>query len=359
MREIAAALAVGDDPIETRKQEQADLAAAANRQITFKQAMERTLATPYIAGLKSKKHRKAWRSTLETYAVPFIGNMPVEDVRKSDVVQILEKIWGDKPEIASDVRERLDRVFRDAIEDGFRSDDMANPASKQTLKGWMEKQAPRAAEHFPALPVRDVPAWWTALRRRSGSSPAALAFLMLTAARSSMVRGLVWSEIDLDTGIWTCPKQRMKGRTPRAHRVPLSPAAIALLKEQERHQGTDLAFPGPRGGMLSYTALSNTMRQMHRAEVKAGRAGWIDGETHRPAVPHGLRSTFKDWATENGYPNDMSEVALAHLVGDAVMQSYRRTDAVEQRRAMMTAWSDWCERRVAKADNVTPIRGAA
>jgi len=152
-------------------------------------------------------------------------------------------------------------------------------------------------------------------------------------SRSGEIRGAVWSEIDLDAGLWTVPADRMKAANE--HRVPLTAEALALLRALPIFEGSDFVFPAPRGGMLSDAALSACMKRIHESDE--GR--YLDPRTGRPAVPHGLRSTFRDWAADRTeYPRDMAEIALAHVVGSEVERAYRRGDMLDKRRAMMAAW---------------------
>ncbi|GHH01534.1 tyrosine-type recombinase/integrase [Pseudodonghicola xiamenensis] len=181
---------------------------------------------------------------------------------------------------------------------------------------------------------------------------------------------MVFGEVDFAAKVWTIPATRMKMKKP--HAVPLSEAAVALLKalpnfEADHKDPKALVFPAPCGGVMSDMTISAVMKRMHEAKAKKDGKGWIDPHVltqpedpaeepqPRPAVPHGLRSTFKDWATEAGIDNIQSEIALAHRVGNEVEQRYRRTDLVEQRRAMMTAWAGFC-RGDAAAAKVVPIR---
>jgi integrase len=160
--------------------------------------------------------------------------------------------------------------------------------------------------------------------------------MALTAARSGEVRGATWDEIDLDAALWIVPAVRMKMKTE--HRVPLTPAAVELLRDMLPFSDT-LVFPAPRGGQLSDATLSATMKRMHEAKHKEDKVGYIDRVSKRPAVPHGLRSTFRDWAAERTtYDRDMAELALAHKVANAVEAAYRRGDMMEKRRAMMRDW---------------------
>jgi integrase len=165
-----------------------------------------------------------------------------------------------------------------------------------------------------------------------------LEFAALTAARSGEVRGATWSEIDLDRALWIVPGKRMK--MGKEHRVPLTEPALALLKSLPKLDGTDLVFPSSRGGQLSDMTLSATMRRLHESDISADGPGFLDRVSKRPAVPHGLRSTFRDWVAERtDFPGDMAEVALAHKVGNVVEAAYRRGDMVEKRRVMMDVWA--------------------
>ena len=188
------------------------------------------------------------------------------------------------------------------------------------------------------MSLDDAPAWFTALQSREGFGARALEFAALTAARSGEVRGAQWSEIDLPRALWIIPAERMK--MGREHRVPLSAAAVALLDALPRLGGSDMVFPSSKGGPLSDMTLSATMRRIHEAEIEAERPGFLDRVSKRPAVPHGLRSTFRDWVAERTtFPGDMAEVALAHRISNAVEAAYRRGDMIEKRRAMMDAWT--------------------
>ncbi|WP_409518391.1 MULTISPECIES: tyrosine-type recombinase/integrase [unclassified Haematobacter] len=194
-----------------------------------------------------------------------------------------------------------------------------------------------------------------ALREREGMGSRALEFAALTAARSQEVRGATWEEIDLKAGLWTVPPTRMK--MTREHRVPLSAAAITLLEALPRFADNPLVFPAPRGGQLSDMTLSATMKRLHEADISSGGKGFLDRVSKRPAVPHGLRSVFRDWVAERtSYPGDMAEVALAHRVGNAVEAAYRRGDMVEKRRSMMATWADYLAGNSRSAAKVTAIR---
>ena len=202
--------------------------------------------------------------------------------------------------------------------------------------------------NHPALQLDDAPAWLADLRKRESFPARALEFLTLTAARSGEVRGAAWDEIGLDKALWIIPAQRMKMK--REHRVPLTAEAVALLKALPKLEGNPLVFPGARGGQLSDMALSMLMKRQHTAAVAAGGLGYLDRVSKRPAVPHGLRSTFRDWVAERtSFPGEMAEVALAHRISSAVEAAYRRGDMIEKRRRMMADWADFLSGRARSA----------
>jgi len=314
----------GIDPIEQAKAARSALIASQAKAVTFAQATDGYLKA-HEAEWRNPKHAKQWRSTIETYAFPKIGSLLVEDVQKEHVLAILQSIWSTKTETASRLRGRIEKVLSYAIQAGYRPEGL-NPArwkdNLDLLLGTRSKLSkPR---HHAALPVEDMGAFMKRLRQANGMAARALEFTILTATRSGEVRGAIWSEIDIDGATWTVPASRMKAG--REHRVPLCPAAMTLLQSIQGGQQSDLVFPAPRGGKLSDMTLNAVMRRM---EV--------------PAVPHGFRSTFRDWASElTSYPNDVCEMALAHAIGDKVEAAYRRGDLFEKRRSMMNDWAAFC-----------------
>ncbi len=331
-REARDMIRQGIDPIEHRKATTAALVASRKRGLTFDEAMERFLVGK-MAEFDNDKHRKQWRATLDKYAVPAVGKMMVADLGVSDMQRILEPIWLTKNETASRLRGRVEAVLAWATVAGHRTGD--NPARwKGNLDAVLPKPAKVAkVQHHPALSLDDAAPWFADVRLRSGFATRALEFMAMTGARSGEVRGAVWPEIDLDAGLWIIPATRMKAR--KEHRVPLTAEAATLLRGMDRIEGSDFVFPAVRGGMLSDAALSACMKRIHAAKPDR----YLDRVSGRPAVPHGLRSTFRDWVAERTeYPRDMAEIALAHNVGSEVERAYRRGDMVEKRRAMMAAW---------------------
>ncbi|MTD99924.1 DUF4102 domain-containing protein [Paracoccus sp. YIM 132242] len=332
-REAKDKIRQGVDPVEERKAARAALIAAHRRGLTFGDAIGKYAE----AKLTNVGDRDRWVSSLERYARPHVGDMLVQDIAVQDVLRVLEPIWTSKTDTATRVRARMEAVLSWATVAGHRTGD--NPARwGGNLKELLPVPSKVAkGSNQPALALADAPAWFADLRKREGMGSRALEFLALTAARSGEVRGATWDEIDLKAGLWVIPAARMK--MEREHRVPLPAAAVKLLEALPRFEGNPLVFPAARGGQLSDMTLSATMKRMHEAEVEAERKGWLDSRNGRPAVPHGLRSTFRDWAAETGQPRDMAEIALAHNTGSDVERAYRRSDMVERRRAMMAEWA--------------------
>lgn len=321
----------GVDPVEHRKAMRAALVAQQKRGLTFSEAMEK-LAETKEKEFRSERHAKLWRSSLDLYAVPALGAMLVADIRRDDILRALKPIWEEKTDTAKRLRQRIEAVLAWATVAGHRQGD--NPAKwKHNLDAFLPSPSKiKKTAHQPALSQADAPLWFADLQTREGNATRALEFLALTAVRSGDVRGAEWGEIDLKAKLWTIPAERMKAANE--HRVPLTDQAIALLEALPRFEGNPLVFPAPRGGALTDAAMGACMKRIHEAR----QGGYLDARSGRPAVPHGLRSTFRDWAAETGYPRDMAELALAHVVGSDVERAYRRSDMVDRRRQMMAAW---------------------
>ena len=273
---------------------------------------------------KSAKHSAQWESTLTTYAYPVIGDVRVKDIELVHIISILEPIWATKTETASRLRGRIEAVLDWAIVREYRPKD--NPAR---WHGYLDKILPSPGKiakkgHHKAMPIDELSAFIQKLRGKESISSKALQFLILTATRSNEVRGATWDEIDLEKAVWTIPAIRMKAA--KEHRVPLSSAALELLKSLPRFAGEKIVFVAPRGGQLSDMALTVLIRKMN-----------VD------AVPHGFRSTFRDWVAEHtSYPNHVAEMALAHTISNKVEAAYRRGDLFDKRREMMNEWAGWC-----------------
>lgn len=314
----------GIDPITQRKAAASQLRAAQAGEITFGEAAQAYMDA-HGETWKSPKHRAQWASTLQNYAYPSIGRLLVRDVGQEHVMAILEPIWKTKNETASRLRGRIESVLDWATVRKYREGE--NPAR---WKGHLDKLLPapgkvQKVEHHRALPIDQVPTFMAQLKLREGLAARALELLVLTATRSGEVRGACWSEVDFDSRVWIIPAERMKAG--REHRVPLSGAALHLLRALPKLQGTPFVFPSSKGGQLSDMTLTSVMRRMN-----------VD------AVPHGFRSSFRDWAAERtNHPRELAEQALAHTLESKVEAAYRRGDALEKRRTMMEEWAGHCE----------------
>lgn len=325
-REVRAKVKQGIDPIAERQASRSRAEAERVAMRTFEQCAERYI-TSMEGNWKSAKSPQQWRNTLETYAYPVMGKIAARDIELSHVMAVLEPIWRTKTETASRLRGRIESVLDWAAVNGLRSG--VNPAR---WKGHLDKLLPAAAKvkppkHHPALPYRDMNDVWNRLRQKEGMGAMALRFAILCAARSGEVRGATWDEFDEQQRLWVIPKERMKAA--RDHRVPLSEAAWSLLKSLPRDDSVPYVFPSSKGTPLSDATLLKVLKDMGV-----------------PAVPHGFRSTFKDWAVEcTNYPSEMSEMALAHAVPDKVEAAYRRGDLLMRRYQMMEDWARFCQQK--------------
>jgi len=321
--------------------------------LTFKEA-----ANHYIEVKRSEftneKHKKQWFTTLNTYAYPKLGKLPVGEILVNDVLETLKPIWTTKTETASRLRGRIEAVLSWATVSGYRNGD--NPARwKGNLSELLPKPSKIAGKkRYPALQMYDAPRWWAELIQKETIGAKALQFITLNASRSGEVRGMQWDELNmgqektnLDTSscnattsaTWIIPASRMKSK--KEHRVALTSESVAILRSLPQSKNCHLVFPSAKGKMLSDMTISAIMRRIHEADIKRGGVGYIDPQVKRPAVPHALRSTFRDWAAENAYERNMAEMQLAHAVGSSVERAYLRTDMIERRREMMKAWGNF------------------
>jgi len=337
-RKFKLQIAEGINPL-VKKEQQRELERKKQLNLTtFDQAFERFFIEKRAAELANEKHKKQWRSTIGIYASPVIGQLHLAEIGQDQILRVLKPIWEVKTETASRLRGRIENILDWATVSGLREGE--NPAR---WKGNLDQLLPsptrlKKSGHWPAVALDEISTWYDCLQGREGIAARALEFLTLTAARSGEIRLAVWDEIDVQQRIWIIPAARMKAK--REHRVPLSDAAIAVLDSTPRMLDVPYIFPSPRNMTLSDMTLSAVMRRINEKEIKAGRAGFNDSRTQQAAVPHGLRSTFRDWAAEKTqYPSEMAEMALAHGVGTNVEKAYRRTDLLEKRREMMHEWA--------------------
>ena len=326
-RELAAenqrAIRQGRDPLAEKHQAEEDLRRPPVP--AFTQATEQVIEMRRPTW-SNTKHASQWENTLRTYAHPVIGRKPVDEITTADVLAVLTPIWTVKPETASRVRQRLETVLDWTVAQGWRAD---NPAGKAILR--VLPRISRLKSHHTALPFGDVPdalrqVWESTADRVTRLS---FEFLVLTAARSGEVRLAMWEEMEVESSTWTVPAARMKAR--REHRVPLTGRALEILSQARELDGQDsgLVFPAGNRKPLSdmvYTAL------LRRLGI--------------PAVPHGFRSSFKDWCMEvrgGDHRWFLSEAALAHNLGNATETAYARTDLLEPRRPLMDEWAEFLQ----------------
>lgn len=335
-RDKAAALyrlaRVGVDPLEQRSAEAAAAKAAAQaaaaRAITFR-AVTRFFLGAHEDGWHNGKHRQQWQNTLNTYAMPHMGDMPVAEVGTVHVLAALQPIWTRKPETAARVRGRIEAILDYARTMEWRSGE--NPAR---WRGHLDNLLPArkrlaTVEHHAALPWRETAEFIRNLSAQDGIASQALRFTIFTAARTGEVIGTRWNEIDIQDCVWTVPADRMKGG--REHRVPLSNAAIAILHAVtplKQGGNDDFVFPGQRHGRpLSNMAMTSVLRRMKRGDLTV----------------HGFRSTFRNWCAEKtNYQREVAEAALAHVLGDKTEAAYQRSDFFEKRRRLMDDWAAYC-----------------
>lgn len=326
----------GLDPIEARRNAELEKALATARSLTF-----RDCANSYIeahrADWRNEKHCAQWTNTLETYCGDVFGALPVQAIDTRLVLKVLESVWSKKPETASRVRSRIERVLDWAKVRGYRQGE--NPA---LWRGHLDKLLPRLekrkrVKHHPALPFADLPDFMKTLRTQAGIAARALELLILTATRTGEAVNACWSEFDLAGAIWTIPVDRMKAH--REHRIPLSARAVAILRELEKARVGDYVFPGKPGRPLSNMALLALLARMDRDDITV----------------HGFRSTFRDWTSEStGYQREVCEMALAHVISDQTEAAYRRGDLFDKRRRLMLEWEKFCA--TTARGNVLPLK---
>jgi integrase len=317
--EARALIASGTDPIEARRETESTGPVAPP--MTFG-AVADAYMEAQKATWRSPVHRHQWRQTLEVQASS-LWTMPVAMVDTEAVLRVLRPIWHVKPETAKRIRGRIERVLNAARAAGHRTGE--NPALWRGHLDFLLPRPPKLVRgHHPAMPYREVPAFVQGLRNRPGLSARALEVLILTAARSGEIRGMVWGELDLQAALWVVPAIRMKAK--REHRVPLPARAVEILS------GLRVGDPAPTALVFPSSVNRRMSDMVFEALLRRAKA---DAYT-----AHGFRSSFRDWAgDETAFPRDVVELALAHTVGDATELAYRRGDALEKRRHLMDAWA--------------------
>lgn len=328
----------GVDPIDRRKEEKRLEKLEKGSAKTFKEcALE--LHEELKPGWKNKKHAQQWINTLEQYVFPKIGDVAVVHVDTELVLRCLKPLWVTKTETAQRVMQRIRSVLDAAKALGYRKADSANPA---TWAGNLDKLLAKPTkikkvQHHPALPYQDIPEFMAKLREETGIAARALELCILTAVRSNEVRQADGAEVVTSKATWTIPADRMK--MGQEHRVPLTKRALEVIEAHGPRAGA-LIFPGQRQGRpLSDVGLTKVLRRLGYPVITV----------------HGFRSTFKDWASETtNFPNEVTEMALAHAIDDKTEAAYRRGDLFRKRIALMDAWAAYCARPTSQ---VVPIEG--
>lgn len=318
-------LARGIDPIEERQRKRREKVVEAASALTFEHCA-RDLIEAKRPSWRSEKHAGQWLSTLQAYAFPHFGALPVASIDTSLVLKALTPIWNTKTDTAVRVRERIEAVLDAAKARGAR--DGENPAR---WKGHLEALLPspskvKKVRHQPALPYTEIAAFMELLRRQQSTAALAMELLILTATRTSETINARWQELDLAAGVWTIPADRIKAG--KEHQIPLSEPAKGLLNKLHSFRRGEFVFPGQRQGKpLSNMALLKLLERM--------------GFDH--ITTHGFRSTFRDWAAEQtNFPREVAEMALAHAIENKVEAAYRRGGLFEKRAKLMAAWAAHC-----------------
>ncbi len=294
---------------------------------------------PIMEELSNAKHKAQWLSTLQTYALPFIGSKQVNEITVDDIHELLRPIWMEKNETARRLRGRIERILNYAAVKKMMS--LPNPAAWQGNLSVLlpSKVQGRRIEHHPSLQLKDTQRWWHDLQSRDGMGAKALQFLTLSTCRSGEARGMRWEEVEFFKGeqieklgfygLWTIPAERMKA--DREHVVPIIKPMKDILEPMQKDEG--LIFPSRKNTELSDMTLSALMKRMHGAD----QLGFVDAACGRPAVPHGLRSTFRNWVAENAHSREAAELQLAHKFGSDVEHAYHRTRLLTQRAELLRA----------------------
>ena len=337
-------LADGVDPLAAKQANRQAAKLAEASKLSFREAAERYF-NQHESKWRSASHRDEFLRSLAAYAYPALGSMDVAIIDTPDILRAIEPHWMEKTTTADRVRNRIAQVIDWCVVRGHRPPG-SNPAA---WKGHLDQVLPPVRKvapvtHHAALDYHELPAFVVELRKRTGTSARALEFLILTAARSGEVLGATWDEIDLNSAMWVIPAERMKAGSD--HRVPLSPAALDLLRKLPRETNNPFLFIGPRGSGMSNMALHELRRRMGFGHI----------------TTHGFRSCFSSWAYEQSTAAPHAiEISLAHTVGTETERAYRRKDLFTKRVWLMEAWANYCispPAKVGKAGgDVVTLRG--
>jgi integrase len=319
----------GVDPKDERDKDRANAIAARANQITFDEAITQCMAAK-SSEWKNIKHGQQWQNTLTTYASPLLGKMPVDLITTELVHKVLQPIWQTKTETATRVRQRIESVLDWCKARGYCKGD--NPAR---LKGALGELLPKSqkikkVEHHPAIPYRQINEFVNDLRKQGGTAPLALEFMLLTAARTGEVVAAQWDEVDFDAQVWVVPALRMKAG--KEHRIPLSTRALEILRVLQATKQNVFVFPG-------HSVQKNSHMSTGTCRIVMKRMANFSEYT-----PHGLRSTFRDWAAETtSFANETLELALAHTIANKAEAAYRRQDQLEKRAKLMQMWCQFVD----------------
>lgn len=320
---------IGKDPLEERRRED-EQQRVLQEMPTFERAA-RIVHAALSPGFRNKKHISQWINTLIEYVFPQIGNRRVDEITVADFAACLRPIWLEKPETASRVKQRCDAVMEWCVANGYI---MASPVNVVAHLLPQQPGKRQRVEHHPAVPWRNLPEVYRVkiAQGRVSDTKLMLEVLILTACRSGEIRMMAWDEIDLDQQIWTIPASRMKAKV--AHRVPITPRVAEILQYKFKTRADDnpLVFPSRKGTPYTDMVITKFLRDQRVESEAPGRV----------ATAHGFRSTFRDWASENEFPRDVAERALAHTISNATEAAYHRTDLLDKRREMMKAWEVFC-----------------
>lgn len=342
----------GFDPRIARDAEKAERLAGLRKIKTFREAARECIQSK-APEWKNEKHAQQWGNTLATYAFPYIGDMDVRDIGVPDVLKVLTPIWACKPETASRVRMRLEAVLNYCRE---LRNGQPNPAEwRGNLDAKLAKPAKvKKVKQRPALPFVRVQDFLAEVRKQGTIGALALEFQILCASRPGEVRWATWGEFDLEKGVWLIPGERMKAH--RAHEVPLTKQTIELLKKLPRFAESDYVFTANGKKPISENAANQVIKQMNQEALI-----WTDPhQGHTPIVAHGFRSTFRDWAGETtNFPREVIEHALAHQLKNKAEAAYARGTLMPKRRALMEAWSLYCNTTPCMRQVVPLSKGAA
>ncbi|MCW5575173.1 MAG: tyrosine-type recombinase/integrase [Burkholderiales bacterium] len=333
----------GIDPVSAKHEERNARKAAIARRKTFMECVEGYIDA-HGDGWRNAKHRAQWTGSMKIHST-LINDLDVAAIDTALVLKVLEPIWKTKNETASRLRGRIETALSWATVRGYRQGE--NPAR---WRGHLDQLLAKRSKvvrngHHAALPFKEIGTFMKELRTREGIGPRALEFTILTAARTIETLGATWQEVDLKQRIWTVPASRMKAG--KEHVVPLSDAALAVIKQMKKQTLDDsaegLIFPGAREGRpMSNMAMPTALRRMNRGDITV----------------HGFRSTFRDWCAElTAYPSELAEMALAHTIKNKVEAAYRRGDLLEKRALLMADWARYCDKPIQSEAKVLPLRG--